>query len=64
MPDVEGIEVPVRVEDPGAFTMPWSALQRYRRVETSPMQEVTAEGNFNYYNFELDPQPHADKPDF
>ena len=29
------------------------------------MQEVTcAEVNFNDYNFELDPLPHADKPDF
>jgi hypothetical protein len=27
------MEVQVRVEDPGAFTTPWSAIQRYRRVE-------------------------------
>jgi len=27
------LEVNVHVEDPGAFTMPWEAIQRYRRVE-------------------------------
>jgi hypothetical protein len=27
------LEVNVHVEDPGAFTMPWNAIQRYRRVE-------------------------------
>src|SRR6266853_530625 len=31
----EGIEVNVRVEDPGAFTMPWNAIQRYRRDQRS-----------------------------
>ncbi len=27
------LEVNLHVEDPGAFTMPWNAIQRYRRVE-------------------------------
>lgn len=31
------LEVNVRVEDPGAFTTPWNALQRYRRVGQGPM---------------------------
>jgi hypothetical protein len=29
----KGMEVSVTVEDPGAYTMPWSAIQRWRRVE-------------------------------
>ena len=29
----KGVEINVQVEDPGAFTMPWSAIQRWRRVE-------------------------------
>jgi hypothetical protein len=29
----KGVEVRVHVEDPGAFTMPWTAIQRWRRVE-------------------------------
>jgi hypothetical protein len=27
------LEVNVHVEDPGAFTMPWDAIQRFRRFE-------------------------------
>jgi hypothetical protein len=31
--------------------MPWSALQRYRRVEQGPMREaVCAENNTNFFN--------------
>ncbi len=29
----KGVEINVHVEDPGAYTMPWSAIQRWRRVE-------------------------------
>ena len=59
------IEVRVRVEDPGAFTMPWEAMQRYRRIEVGPMGESTcAEGNFNYFNFDMDPLPQEDKQVF
>jgi hypothetical protein len=55
-PDAKSIEVAITVEDPGAFTMPWSAMQRYRRVEPGPMVEATCvEGNFNYFNFDLEP---------
>jgi hypothetical protein len=31
----ETLEVNVRVEDPGAFTTPWTASQRYRRFEAT-----------------------------
>ncbi len=59
------IEATVTVEDPGAFTTPWSAKQVYRRIEVGPMGESTcAEGNFNYFNFDWDPLPTAEKPDF
>jgi len=59
------IEVTVTVEDPGAFTRPWSAKQNYRRIEVGPMQESTCiEGNFNYFNLDLDPLPTAAKADF
>jgi hypothetical protein len=38
------LEVSFTVDDPGAFTMPWSASQRYERLD-QPMQEVVcAEG--------------------
>jgi len=29
------IEVKVHVEDPGAYNMPWDAIQRYRRTKTA-----------------------------
>lgn len=59
------VEVTVTVEDPGAFTTPWSAKQIYRRTEVGPMGESTcAEGNFNYFNFDLDPLPEDDRPAF
>jgi hypothetical protein len=59
------IEVTLTVEDPGAFTTPWSAQQTYRRVEVGPMGESTcAEGNFNYFGLDLDPLPEDDHPAF
>ncbi len=59
------IDVTVTVEDPGAFTAPWSAKQTYRRIEVGPMGESTcAEGNFNYFGFDIDPLPTAEKADF
>ena len=64
----EGIEVTVRVEDPGAFTRPWNAVQRYRRDRRSaevPLHEmVCAENNGDHFNQGLYPIPQADKPDF
>ena len=46
-------------------TPPWSAMQRYRRVNDGPMLEATCiEGNFNYYNFDLDPLPEEARPTF
>jgi hypothetical protein len=59
------LEVNLHVEDPGAFTTPWDASQRYRRVEPGPMVEATcAENNANYFGYEVEPMPQADKPDF
>jgi len=60
------LEVNVHVEDPGAFTMPWDAIQRYGRAEFGPMIEVScAEGmTNNYFNLDAEPIPQANKPDF
>jgi hypothetical protein len=64
----EAMEVNVRVEDPGAFTMPWDAVQRYRRdhrPQEVPLHEmVCAENNGDHFNQGLYPIPQADKPDF
>jgi len=64
----ETLEVTVRVEDPGAFTMPWNAVQRYRadhRPAEVPLHEmVCAENNGDHFGQGLVPIPQADKPDF
>jgi hypothetical protein len=55
----------VTVDDPGAFNMPWSAIQRWRRVSDRPLTEVMcAENNFDFFNYDVAPIPQADKPDF
>jgi hypothetical protein len=59
------LEVLITVDDPGAFTMPWSAIQRFRRVRAGPMEEaICAENNANPFEFEVVPIPQADRPDF
>jgi hypothetical protein len=64
----KGLEASVRVEDPGAFTMPWSAMTRYRldqRPAEVPLHEMLcAENNDDHFNQGLVPIPRADKPDF
>jgi hypothetical protein len=59
------LEVNVHVEDPGAFTMPWNAMQRYRRMDNGPMLEtVCAENNDDHFDHDIGPIPTADEPDF
>jgi hypothetical protein len=63
--DGKTLEVNVHVEDPGAFTTPWNAIQRYRRTDSSPLSEVVcAENNDDHFHHDLEPMPQADKPDF
>ena len=70
------LEARVHVEDPGAFTMPWDAVQRYRRIGAAgdaadprvpkgPMEEmVCAENNGDIFGEGLEPIPTAARPDF
>jgi hypothetical protein len=59
------LQAVISVDDPGAFNMPWSAVQRWRRREDRPMIElVCAENPNNYFNFDMAPLPTAVKPDF
>src|SRR3989442_15250125 len=49
--DGKALEVTARVEDPGAFTTPWTALQRYRRNDDAPLrEEVCAENKDKFFN--------------
>jgi hypothetical protein len=59
------IEVNVHVEDPGAFTTPWNAIQRYRRTGAAPMEEmICAENNSDYFNYDVVPIPQAKRAEF
>ena len=59
------VQVSIAVDDPGAFTMPWSATQRWRRVDRGTLSESPCnENNANYFQKYSVPTPTADKPDF
>jgi hypothetical protein len=59
------LEVDIRVEDPGAFTTPWSARQVYTRTRQGAMTEqVCAENNTNYFGQNVVPIPMATRADF
>jgi len=72
----KAMEVKLHVEDPGAFTTPWDAIQRYRRVDASGdksdprvprdgLEEMAcAENNGDILGEGLEPIPTADRPDF
>ncbi len=60
------IEVKIYVEDPGAFTTPWNAVQIMSRADDhGPLVEWRcAEGNPNYFSLYEVPVPYDDTPDF
>jgi hypothetical protein len=58
------LEVDFTVEDPGAFNMPWSASKRWKRVQAPLAEESCSENNADYFNYEVEPLPQADRPDF
>jgi len=55
------LQVNVSVEDPDTFNEPWSAVQRYRRVEQEMDEEICAENNAHLFDYHI---PVANKPDF
>jgi hypothetical protein len=55
--------VDLHVEDPGAYTMPWNAAQRYDRLDQEFIETVCAENNPLHLG-QLDPIPEANTPDF
>jgi hypothetical protein len=70
------LEADIHVEDPGAFTMPWDAVQRFHRIHGSgdPVdprvskgaleENICAENNGDIFGEGLDPIPTALKTDF
>ncbi len=61
----KALEVLITVEDQGAFTTPWSAVQRFRLEQERPLTESPcAENNFDHFNFGVVPLPQDETPDF
>ena len=59
------LEATIQIEDEGAFTTPWTAIRRFRRVNNRPIIEtVCAENNETYFGFEVMPMPLDDTADF
>jgi hypothetical protein len=52
------------VEDPGVFTMPWTATITYRPALGPWTELICAENRHEYYHGKDSAVPHADKPDF
>jgi hypothetical protein len=59
--DGKVLEVRFTVDDPDAFYEPWSAMQRYRRVQQPLREEICAENNQHLFNYHI---PVAERPDF
>src|SRR5215475_1491000 len=58
------LQVSIRVEDPGAFNMPWSARQTYRRTRAGAMEEAICAENNIAFDASVSEIPKADQPDF
>jgi hypothetical protein len=59
------LQVHVTVDDPGAFNMPWTAMQQWRRREGAAMIElICAENHNDYFSNLPTPIPQADRADF
>jgi hypothetical protein len=55
------LEVNFTVDDPDAFYEPWSAIQRYGRVQQPLREDICAENNQHLFDYHI---PVADRPDF
>ena len=58
------LHVDVHVQDPGAFTTPWNAIQRYDRTELELVESVCAENNTDILSHGFEPIPTSTTPDF
>lgn len=64
-PDLKTVGVSISVDDPGAFTMSWRAVQRWSRVEDAPILQVPCnENNDDQFGQGLVPLAHAQTADF
>ena len=58
------LQASVTVEDPGAFNMPWTGVQRWRRIERELVENLCEPSNVAFFGYDVVPIPEAKKPDF
>jgi hypothetical protein len=59
----KGLQIELKIEDTGAFTMPWSATVTHRRALDEPWENVCAE-SVDWYPGKTSAVPAASRPDF
>lgn len=62
--DPGNLDVTVQVDDPGAFTMPWTAVVTYRKDDDPWLEVACSENNVDAATGKLYDMPLAAKPDF
>ena len=61
----KALQVTATVDDPGAYNMAWSAVQRWKRgPERQVLEQVCAENSEEFYNYSVVPMPQTKTPDF
>ena len=62
--DANNLDVTVQVDDPGAFTTPWTALVNYRKDDEPWLEVACSENNIDAATGKLYDMPIAAKADF
>jgi len=62
--DGKTLEATVTVEDPGTFNMPWTGVQRWKRISRPLVENLCEPSNEAYFSYEVVPVPIATKADF
>jgi hypothetical protein len=60
----DALQADITIEDPLTFVQPLQVIHRWRRVQGPMLESSCAEGNFNYFNQDVEPLPTAEQPDF
>jgi len=59
------LQVTATVDDPGAYTMPWTGIQRWKLgPKRDILEQVCAENSEGFYDYPVEPIPQAEKADF
>jgi hypothetical protein len=54
----------VTVDDPGAFTTPWTGIQRWQRIDRPLVENLCEDTNTDFLGYDVVPIPTATKADF